>query len=80
MYYYVRGLGKKLKRERELWGMSRRRLAKLCHVEVEDILDIETGKNKTPSFSLILEICEVLDISAFTFLTDFGQENFNDIL
>ncbi|MDO5568767.1 MAG: helix-turn-helix transcriptional regulator [bacterium] len=75
---YKRGFGKILKYERKSWGMSRRRLAKLSHIEIDDLIDIETGKNITPSFFVLLNICEVLEISAFELVN--GNTTMNELL
>lgn len=61
-------LGKLIKKEREEWGMSRRRLAHLVDVDIEDIKEIECGKNENPDFFLLLTICEILDISLYSLL------------
>lgn len=73
---YVNDLGKIIKRERKAWGMSRRRLGKLTNLEFDEVEEIETGINKNPSFYLMLKICDVLQISIFSLLSEEGYENF----
>lgn len=62
---YKQGFGYIIKNARKSWGMSRKRLAKLSHTDLEDLIDVETGKNRNPSFFMLLNICEVLETSAF---------------
>ena len=65
---WIDNLGRQLKRERKLWGMSLRRLAKLSHIDKEDIENIENGKNKNPDFFDMLNICEILDSSVYFYI------------
>ncbi len=67
---YIDNLGSVIRYERKCWGMSQNRLAKLSHIEKEDIIEIESGKNKDPDFFIMLNICEVLQISVFEYLKD----------
>lgn len=73
---YVDDLGKIIKRERKAWGMSRRRLGKLTNLEFDEVEEIETGINKNPSFYLMLKICDVLQISVFSLLTEDGYKKY----
>ena len=59
--------GKKIKRERLAWGMSRRRLAKLTYTDKETIEYIEKGYVCMLDFKLLRNICNVLEISIFDF-------------
>ena len=61
-------LGKLIKEERLSWGMSRHKLSKLSHVDIETIVNIEHGKNKNPDIFDMLSICDVLDTSVFFYL------------
>ena len=61
-------LGSRLKSERKSWGMSRKRLARLSHVDEYDIEDIECGRNKNPNFYDMLNICDVLQSSVYFYL------------
>ena len=67
---WIEDFGKMIKKERLSWGMSRRRLEKLSHVDVETIINIETGKILNPDFYEMLNICDVLDTSVFFYLID----------
>ena len=58
------------------WGMSRRRLGKLTNLEFDEVEEIETGINKNPSFYLMLKICDALQISIFSLLSEEGYESF----
>lgn len=73
---YVDDLGKIIKMERKAWGMSRRRLGKLTNLEFDEVEEIETGINKNPSFYLMLKICDALQISIFSLLSEEGYESF----
>ena len=65
---FIDNLGYVLKKERQSWGMSRGRLAKLSYTDKETIEDIELGKVDNPDFFLILKICDVLDIIIFDYM------------
>ncbi len=68
MVMYIKNYGKVIRNERKSWGMSKQKLAKLAYTEKEVISEIESGENKNPDFFLMLNICEVLQISVFTLL------------
>ena len=65
---WKKDLGKRLKNERKSWGMSRRRLAKLSHVDIEVIEEIENGIIKDPDLFDMLNICEALESSIYYYL------------
>ena len=67
---YIKNFGKIIKYERKRWGMSQRRLARLSYATLEDIIEIESGKNKNPDFFLILKICDVLEISVYDLMEE----------
>lgn len=67
---WIKNFGKKLKNERKSWGMSKRRLERLSHVDRETIENIENGKLLDPDFYDMLNICDALDSSVFFYLTD----------
>lgn len=71
---YVDDLGKIIKKERKDWEMSRRRLGRLTNLEFDEIEEIETGINKNPSFFLMLKLCDVLQISIFSLLSEEGRK------
>ena len=72
---WKRNLGKLLKEERNEWGMSRRKLARLSYIDAETIEEIENGKIQNPDFYLMLRICEVLDTSVYFFIEREGEVN-----
>lgn len=72
---WIEDFGKMIKKERLSWGMSRRRLEKLSHVDIETIINIETGKILNPDFYEMLNICDVLDTSVFFYLIDEKEGN-----
>lgn len=72
---YIENLGKIICYERKCWGMSKRRLAKCSHTDIEIIEDIESGKLVNPDFFLMLNICEALDISVFSLLKEKNLKN-----
>ena len=63
-------LGKKIKKERCEWGMSRARLAQLSYTDKEIIEEIENGIYYDLDFKLLVNICDALQISAFSFIKD----------
>lgn len=67
-------LGRLLKYERRSWGMSKKRLARLAHVDVETVEDIENGIVTDPDFSEMLNICDVLDSSVFYYMVKESNE------
>lgn len=74
---WIKNFGKKLKNERKSWGMSKRRLERLSHVDKETIEDIENGKLLEPDFYDMLNICDALDSSVFFYLTDEKKDKGN---
>ena len=72
---WIEDFGKMIKKERLSWGMSRRRLEKLSHVDIETIINIETGKILNPDFYEMLNICDALDTSVFFYLIDEKEGN-----
>ena len=67
---YIDNMNKIIRCERKSWGMSQNRLARLSHTDKETIQNIESGLIKEPDFFLMLNICDVLDISVFSLLKD----------
>lgn len=66
----VDNLGSKLKHERLEWGMSQRRLAKLSFTDKETITEIENGIYYDLDFKLLVNICDALQISVFSFIKE----------
>ena len=63
-------IDKILKEERKEWGMSRKKLARLAHVDEDLIEDIETKKITNPDFYDMLSICDVLQTSVFFYILE----------
>lgn len=72
---WKKNFGKMLKKERLSWGMSRRRLQKLSHVDRETIEEIENGKLLNPDFYDMLNICDALDSSVYFYLLDNSKKS-----
>ena len=70
--------GKKLKRERQAWGMSRRKLAILVMSDPETIENIENGYVCMLDSDLLRRISEVLDVNMFDFFI--RKLTFNEML
>lgn len=67
---WVKDVGKQMKYERKSWGMSRRRLERLSHVDRYTIEEIENGIEKNPDLYDMLNLCDVLETSIFFYLKD----------
>ena len=67
---YINNLNKIIRYERKSWGMSKYKLSKKAHVDINIIEEIESGKNDNPDFFIMLNLCEALDISVFSLLKD----------
>lgn len=74
---WIDNFGKMLKKERLSWGMSRRCLQRLSHVDKETIEDIENGKLLNPDFYDMLNICDALDSSVYFYLVDEQKNKVN---
>lgn len=74
---WIDSFGKMLKKERLSWGMSRRRLQRLSHVDRETIEDIENGRLLNPDFYDMLNICDALDSSVYFYLVDETKNQVN---
>ncbi|MBR3523958.1 MAG: helix-turn-helix transcriptional regulator [Bacilli bacterium] len=59
--------GRKIKKERQAWGMSRRKLARLVKTDEETIKYIENGYVCMLDSDLLRRISEVLDVNMFDF-------------
>ncbi len=59
--------GRKLQLERRSWGMSRRRLGYLTHIDPETIEYIERGYVCMMDFDMLVRLSRALDISPFDF-------------
>lgn len=67
---WIDNVGKQIKSERLSWGMSRRKLSRLSHVDRETITDIENGRIQNPDFYEMLNICEALDTSVYFYIDE----------
>lgn len=56
-------LGSLVARRRKELGLSLAKLAKLSGHPVSSLHGIENGENQNPRFEIIIDICQVLDIS-----------------
>jgi ribosome-binding protein aMBF1 (putative translation factor) len=67
IYHILKGLqymlGKKIKELREIKGLSCSELARRTMHSVATIHGIETGRNKNPSFRVICDISDALNVS-----------------
>lgn len=59
--------GKKIKRERQAWGMSRKKLARLAKTDKETIEYVENGYVCMLDTNLLKMISEALDVDMFDF-------------
>lgn len=75
---WKKNIGKILKYERKSWGMSKRRLARLSHVDVETIEEIESGIVVDPDFYEMLNICDALDSSVFFYMNEDYRKGYYD--
>lgn len=71
MVKIINTLGKRLNKIRKLKGITSEKLSELCDVNAVHIRLIESG-NRMPSLSLLIKICNVLEVSADYLL---GLEN-----
>lgn len=73
---YKGNMGKKIKYLRQnVFGYSRKKLARLVDSDLETIMMIETGEYKDPEPQLILRIADVLD----SFYMNFVKRDCEDI-
>ena len=72
---WIENFGRMLKRERLSWGMSRGKLQRLSHVDIETIADIENGRILNPDFYEMLNICDVLDTSVYFYLRENSRKD-----
>ena len=65
---WKKNFGKKLRKERLSWGMSRSKLSKRSHVDKFIIEEIEKGRLTHPNFYDVLNICDVLESSVYFYI------------
>lgn len=66
------GVGEVIKENRELCRYSRKRLADLSGISDSELLKIENGERKNPSWKNLCEIAKALDISPIEFMIKTG--------
>lgn len=62
------GVAEVIKENRELCGYSRKKLAELSGISDSELMKIENGERKKPSWTNLCEIAKALDISPVEFL------------
>lgn len=70
-------LGSLVARRRKELGLSLAKLAKLSGHPVSSLHGIENGENQNPRFEIIIDICQVLDISLEEMKAAFLEERNN---
>jgi len=63
-------IGKRIQSARLVKGLTQEQLAEACNISTNHISSIETGHSNC-SFSLMISICNVLDITPNFLFTDF---------
>ena len=72
-------LGEMIKNKREAAGLSQKRLGTACGLSDSEIMKIENGLRKTPSWKNLCKIAQVLDFHPFEILLVAGYITENDI-
>lgn len=72
-------VGELIKSRREEKGLSQKRLGTICGVSDSEILRIESGDRKSPSWNTLCLIAKALDIHPFEFLLAAGYISEDDI-
>lgn len=73
------GVGDVIKQNRELCGFSRKKLAELSGISDSELMKIENGERKTPSWKNLCEIAKVLNISPIEFMIKTGYLTHKDL-
>ena len=73
------GVGDVIKTNRELCGYSRKKLAELSNISDSELMKIENGDRKNPSWKNLCEIAKALDISPIEFMIETGYITQNDL-
>ena len=72
-------LGEMIKNKREAAGLSQKRLGTDCGLSDSEIMKIENGQRKTPSWKNLCKIAQGLDFHPFEMLLVAGNNNEKDI-
>ena len=72
-------LGAMIKNKREAAGLSQKRLGTTCGLSDSEIMKIESGQRKTPSWKNLCRIAKALDFHPFEILLAAGYITENDI-
>ncbi|MBM6731578.1 helix-turn-helix domain-containing protein [Megasphaera stantonii] len=72
-------LGELIKNKRKAAGLSQRRLGEACGLSDSEIMKIEKGQRKTPSWKSLCEIAQALGFHPFEILLKAGYITENDI-
>lgn len=72
-------LGEMIKNKRKVAGLSQRRLGKACGLSDSEIMKIENGQRKTPSWESLCRIAQALGFHPFEILLKAGYITENDI-
>lgn len=72
-------LGEMIKNKREAAGLSQKRLGTACGLSDSEIMKIENGQRKAPSWKNLCKIAQVLDFHPFEILLVAGYITENDI-
>ncbi len=73
------GVGDVIKENRELCGYSRKKLAELSGISDSELLKIENGERKSPSWRNLCEIAKAINISPIEFLIKTGYLSQKDL-
>lgn len=72
-------LGKMIKNKREAAGLSQKRLGTACGLSDSEIMKIENGQRKTPSWKNLCKIAQALGFHPFEILLEAGYITKKDI-
>lgn len=72
-------VGEVIKENREVCGLSRKKLADLSGISDSELLKIENGERKNPNWKNLCEIAKALDISPIEFMIQTGYLTLKDI-
>ena len=73
------GVGDVIKKNRELCGYSRKRLAEMSNISDSELMKIENGERKNPSWKNLREIAKALNISPIEFMIITGYITQKDL-
>lgn len=72
-------LGQMIKDKREAAGLSQKKLGTACGLSDSEIMKIENGQRKTPSWRNLCRIAQALEFHPFEILLEAGYITENDI-